>query len=157
MNTVHATQVETPAHADTQFLPDQSMASRTLASVDRRFVAYAVDVVILACLNFVVIIIGAVSGSETWATLFMIAAYVIPFAYYVRAYSTNGQTWGKRLLGIRVVSLDGSPLTLGKGILRVIGYMVSGIPLDLGFLWAIWDKDKQTWHDKIAGTIVVKE
>lgn len=43
-------------------------------------------------------------------------------------------------------------------ILReVIGKFVSGLVLGIGFFWAIWDKDNQTWHDKIAGTVVVRK
>lgn len=39
---------------------------------------------------------------------------------------------------------------------EVIGKWVSGLVFGLGYFWAIWDKDGQTWHDKIAGTVVVK-
>jgi uncharacterized RDD family membrane protein YckC len=158
MNTVHATQVETPAQTDTQFLPRQDKAARKLATVDRRLVAFVVDGLFLAVLGGLTGAIGGLVNSETWVAFWsMLVPALVGIIYYVRPYSTTGQTWGKRLLGIRVVSIDGSPLTLGKGILRWLGYFVSGLPLDLGYLWAIWDKDKQTWHDKIAGTIVVKE
>jgi hypothetical protein len=81
---------------------------------------------------------------------------LIPAVYYAWAYSTSGQTSGKSLLGIKVVSIDGSSLDWRKGILRYVGYILSGIPLCLGFLWSIWDPDKQAWHDKIAGTCVVR-
>jgi uncharacterized RDD family membrane protein YckC len=60
------------------------------------------------------------------------------------------------LIGIKVVSTDGSPITIGKAVLRYIGYIVSSLIFCLGFLWVIWDADKQGWHDKIAGTYVVK-
>ncbi len=60
------------------------------------------------------------------------------------------------IMGIKVVSVDGGPVSVGKAFVRWIGYFVSAIVFCLGFLWIIWDKEKQGWHDKIAGTYVVK-
>jgi uncharacterized RDD family membrane protein YckC len=66
------------------------------------------------------------------------------------------QTLGKRALGIRVIDFQtGGPIGFGRGVVRYIGKFVSGIPLALGFLWMLWDREKQTWHDKIATTVVV--
>lgn len=65
-------------------------------------------------------------------------------------------TPGKLLFDCDVVdACTGSPLTLAQTILRYLGYFISALPLGLGFLWIIWDKRKQGWHDKIAGTVVV--
>jgi uncharacterized RDD family membrane protein YckC len=158
MSTVHVTQVESPAQADTQFLPRQDKAALKLASVDRRLVAYLVDGLFLSVLGGLAGAIGGVVDSGIWVAFWsLLVPFLVGVIYFVRPYSTSGQTWGKRLVGIRVVSIDGSPLSLGKGILRWLGYFVSALPFDLGYLWAIWDKDKQAWHDKMAGTIVVKE
>ena len=41
------------------------------------------------------------------------------------------------------------------GVIRYIGRIVSGIVIFLGYLWMIWDGEKQTWHDKMAGSVVV--
>ncbi len=57
---------------------------------------------------------------------------------------------------IKVVTTDGSPMTLSKGFKRYLGYIVSGITIGIGFLWIIWDKDKQGFEDKIAKTYVIK-
>ena len=46
-------------------------------------------------------------------------------------------------------------MDLNKGVIRAVGKLLSGIPCGLGFFWMLWDKDKETWHDKIAGTTVV--
>ena len=63
-----------------------------------------------------------------------------------------------KALNIKVVRMDGSPITVGTGVVRWIGYLVNdiifGIPV--GFIWAAFDANKQGWHDKLAGTIVVK-
>jgi uncharacterized RDD family membrane protein YckC len=60
------------------------------------------------------------------------------------------------VLDIRVIDYaTGGSLGYGKAFLRWIGRIVSGAICLLGYLWMIWDKEKQTWHDKIAGTVVV--
>jgi uncharacterized RDD family membrane protein YckC len=70
----------------------------------------------------------------------------------------NGQTFGKKALGIRVIDLSGGgPIGYGRGFIRWIGRIVSYIPLFLGYFWMLWDKEKQTWHDKFAGSVVVPE
>lgn len=70
----------------------------------------------------------------------------------------RGLTPGKYLVGEQVVDhLDGAQPGIGKMLLReVLGKWVSGLLFGLGYLWAIWDKDGQAWHDKIAGTVVIK-
>lgn len=69
----------------------------------------------------------------------------------------NGQTLGKKAVGIKVVKEDGKVLDYQGAVVRYVGYIVSAIPLLLGFFWVIWDEKKQGWHDKIAKTLVVKE
>ena len=76
-------------------------------------------------------------------------------AYFTYFHGTTGQTPGKRLLGLRVVQETGEPIGLGTAFLRWVGYIVSGIPMLMGFLWAGADRRKQGWHDKIAGTVVI--
>jgi uncharacterized RDD family membrane protein YckC len=50
----------------------------------------------------------------------------------------------------------GEKPTLKQWILRYLGYFVSLIPLGMGYFWVAFDKRKQGWHDKMAGTIVVQ-
>lgn len=68
-----------------------------------------------------------------------------------------GRTLGKLVLGLRVVRTDGTPLGFSRAFLRYLGYMIALIPFGLGVLWVAWDDQKQGWHDKIAGTFVIKE
>src|SRR5436305_1558864 len=70
--------------------------------------------------------------------------------------SPSGQTIGKRALGIRVYDFRaGGPIGTSRGILRYFGRILSTIPIFLGYFWMLWDPEKQTWHDKIAGSVVV--
>ena len=67
-------------------------------------------------------------------------------------------TPGKLLMGCHVVDAKTRQhLKLGQAILRYVAYFISAIPLFLGFFWVAWDKRKQGFHDKIAGTVVLVE
>jgi uncharacterized RDD family membrane protein YckC len=68
----------------------------------------------------------------------------------------HGQTIGKLAMGIRVVTADGTPVPVGMAFARAAMKLVSGAALGLGYLWMLWDPNKQTWHDKVAKTYVVK-
>jgi uncharacterized RDD family membrane protein YckC len=77
--------------------------------------------------------------------------------YFGLLWSRRGASLGQELLGIEVRhESDGSRISFKRGVLRVFGYIVSGLVLDIGFMWAAFDPRKQGWHDKIAATVVVK-
>lgn len=67
-------------------------------------------------------------------------------------------TPGKLVLGCHVVDAKtGRAVNAGQAVLRYVSYLVSIVPLGLGIFWIAWDKRKQGFHDKIAGTVVVLE
>ena len=67
-------------------------------------------------------------------------------------------TPGKMILGIKIVDMKtGNPPSPSQSITRYLGYYVSMIPLMLGIIWVAFDEKKQGWHDKLAGTVVVKD
>lgn len=66
----------------------------------------------------------------------------------------GGQTLGKMVVQVRVVMVDGGPLSFGRAFLREIGYWVSGLTVGIGFLLAAFRSDKRALHDLIAGTRV---
>lgn len=66
-----------------------------------------------------------------------------------------GGGWGKRIVGLRIVnSMTGESPGLGGGFVRALVSILSRV-FYLGYLWALWDPEKQTWHDKAADTIVI--
>jgi uncharacterized RDD family membrane protein YckC len=70
--------------------------------------------------------------------------------------SPSGQTVGMRLLSIRAVDAEtGGRIDYGRAAVRDLVALVSAIPCGLGYLWMLWDPEKQTWHDKVARTYVV--
>ncbi len=67
-------------------------------------------------------------------------------------------TPGKQLMHLKVVDAESfERISWIQALLRIIGYLISMLPLYLGFLWIIWDKRKQGFHDKIAKTVVIFE
>ena len=87
----------------------------------------------------------------------LFVGFVVVAFVYLRALARSGQTWGRRIVGIKVVrSDDGSAPGLAKAIGRsLFAGFISANVFYLGYLWMIWDKENQTWHDKVAGTYVV--
>lgn len=70
---------------------------------------------------------------------------------------TTGQTPGRRVMGITVRrEADGQFLGAGAGIGRSFLHILDALPLGLGYLWPLWDSKKQTFADKIIGSVVVK-
>jgi uncharacterized RDD family membrane protein YckC len=121
-----------------------------------RLIAYLIDIVILVVINVVLTFaLGMVLG-DSGAAIASLLSLVIVFGYVLYFWSTSGQTPGKSVMKIKIVSTDGSAMTMGKAVMRLIGYVVSGLIFYLGFIWILFDANKQGWHDKIAGTYVVK-
>jgi uncharacterized RDD family membrane protein YckC len=118
----------------------------------RRFAASFVDgLILLVATGILYAIIGATATRGINALLGLL--------YFVFLEgSSSGQTIGKRALGIRVYDFrDGSANGIGYGraVIRYFGRILSALPIFLGYFWMLWDKEKQTWHDKLAGSVVV--
>ena len=90
------------------------------------------------------------------------AALVGPFvllvalAYFAGMWAWKGTTIGGIVLKLQVVRYDGGPLTFPVALVRGLAAAFSALVFLLGFFWIGWDRDKQGWHDKIAGTVVVR-
>ena len=120
------------------------------ASFGRRFVAAHVDGILLGIVSTIVqLILGRSFGG--------IVSLAIGIGYYgYLEGSASGQTIGKKALGIRVYDLrEGGAIGTSRAILRYFARILSTIPLLLGYFWMLWDSEKQTWHDKLAGSVVV--
>jgi uncharacterized RDD family membrane protein YckC len=80
-----------------------------------------------------------------------------PILYFVGFWTWRGQTPGLMLFGLRVArEADGRSPGFARSILRFVGYWICWITLFIGFFWVGADSRKQGWHDKIAGTVVVR-
>ena len=120
-----------------------------------RFVATIIDGIILTVVNFVLGLVFGMMG-DSGGFIASLLSIVISIGYYIYFWTSSGQTIGHSVMKIKVVAVDGSKLDVTKAILRYVGYMVSAAIFFLGFIWVLFDANKQGWHDKIAGTYVVK-
>ncbi len=84
---------------------------------------------------------------------------LVGIAYYgMLEGGATGQTLGKRVLGIGVVDAATGlpPIGRGRGIGRYFARLLSALPCLLGYFWMLWDDRRQTWHDKLVRSYVVK-
>jgi uncharacterized RDD family membrane protein YckC len=121
------------------------------ASFWRRFAGLFLDGLVLGYVSgFFTLLLG---NDSTIATALGVLAGV---AYQVYFFTGSGQTLGSKVMGIQVIGVDGNPLSVGAALARVLGAYVSGVLLGIGYLWMLWDANKQTLHDKMAGSVVVQ-
>jgi uncharacterized RDD family membrane protein YckC len=115
-----------------------------------RFLASFLDGLIL---TVPYIVLAVAFGASTARGLNFLVAAVY---FTVLLGGPDGQTLGKKACGIRVIDFaTGGPLGFGRAFIRWIGSYVSLIVFFLGYLWMLWDREKQTWHDKMANDVVV--
>ncbi|MCL4367306.1 RDD family protein [Patescibacteria group bacterium] len=146
-----------PASAMPQVAPAQlEIQSVTLpkASILRRFAAIVIDGLLFIPLAVVLtIVIGPSASSTSPSSLVLSFLFLVYDVFFIGKY---GATLGKKWLKIRVVGTDNQKIDFVKAFLReVIGKFLSAMILGLGYFWAMWDKNRQAWHDKIADTYVV--
>lgn len=147
------------------------MAGESFSSLDgrvagfiSRLVAFSIDAVL------VVLTVGVLSWVITQIEIVFESflprdfnlhggfLFAIPFVvalYYIGLWALTGATVGKSLLGLRVVGADGFPPSIGRSIIRFIGYGLSAIVFFLGFIWILFDNEHRGWHDELAGTWVI--
>ncbi|MDW3217515.1 MAG: RDD family protein [Acidimicrobiales bacterium] len=81
---------------------------------------------------------------------------VVGIVYYFAKGEGAGQTVGKKALNIKVVdAVTGQPIGTGRAVGRYFSRIISGLPCYLGYFWALWDPNRETFHDKIVKTHVV--
>lgn len=137
-------------------LPLAGFAVRWLALIIDNLIIMIVGFLIGFLLSFLGTLLGSNDFQGLYGCLFCLSS-LIAAAYYVVCWATLGAGPGGRLLGLRIVRRDGSPIDFGKALIRFLGSLVSSLVISLGYLWAAFDSEKQTWHDKIASTYVVAE
>jgi uncharacterized RDD family membrane protein YckC len=126
-----------------------------LASPGLRIVGGLIDVVILIVINGIIdAVLQKAQGVAGLVNL------VIDLGYFGYFLSQRGQTIGMMVFGFKVRDIQtGQYPTVGKAILRgfiwnlEVGFTICIIGA-IGWLWQLWDPQRQAWHDKAAGTIV---
>ncbi|MBC8104832.1 MAG: RDD family protein [Cytophagales bacterium] len=159
--------VRTEFDEDYEKVPALDPATAERAGFGSRLSAVFVDAVLIALTSGV---LALLFWLFTGSLAFLISPRIAPSAYYlyrvlfligVPVYvavttAISGQTVGKQVSGVIVLEPDGHILNVQQSVIRTLAAIVSALPFGLGFLWAIWDKDQETWHDKLAKTAVFK-
>ena len=135
-----ATIVTEPTASPAPALPE--VLSFPKAGFWERMGAAFLDVVLVS-------ILGAIVGGPP-------QAFLVALAYFAGMWTWKGTTIGGIVLGLKLVRLDGQRITFVVALVRGLAAAFSVVVVFLGFLWITWDRDKQGWHDKIAGTVVLR-
>ena len=130
--------------------PATGSASGPRAGFWRRFVGALIDGILV---GIVTRIIGTAVSSGASSGI----GLVISIAYFtVMIGGARGQTVGQMAMGIRVIDFNtGGPIGYGRAFIRWLVSILSAIVILIGYLWMLWDKEKQCWHDKAANDVVV--
>ena len=141
---------------------EKVIAGMELASIGARFASYIIDFHILvvfrvfinSILSFILPEYSYEPIAFTTTNLFF---FIIDVSYFIYFFG-KGQTLGMMITKVKLCRTDGThPIGYKKGAIRLIGMGISETAIGLGFLWILLDKNRQGWHDKIAGTYVVAE
>ncbi len=152
-----------PAEADETSAPPVEGANENagglfpVASIENRRIAAIVDG---ACLLFAyggfLALFGSLGGQFTFSKMSAAvysAAFAIVYLQYFFLFTVfGGTTPGMMLRGLQVVDFSGETPSPRQLLLRAVGYVLSAGSFFLGFLWAMWDEDELTWHDRISHT-----
>jgi uncharacterized RDD family membrane protein YckC len=95
--------------------------------------------------------------SGGFGAAYYLIVYGLPAIAVILFWIARQATPGKMALSMRIVDASTfGKISTGQAIGRYLSYYLSAIPLMLGFIWAAFDGRKQGWHDKLAGTVVVR-
>jgi len=136
-----------------------------------RLLAYLIDCALLYSATLTVLLAGFFvlrSSAQNLAqtdtltllrlliTPYLIISTVLELFYFIYCYAVTGQTIGKWICGLKVVRADGTVLGFKRAFVRWLGYLVSRFFLYGGFIWIAFSREKQGWHDKMAGSYVIR-
>lgn len=137
---------------------EQEHSSMYYAGFWMRFWSYLVDLLMISSLNRL-IVHPFYSDLPTFGgpfTSFALITSAMMYIYFVIMTKIFGQTLGKMIFGLKVVSANGRPLSWLDIVFReVIGRFISKTVFMLGYIFVAFTKKKQGWHDKVADTIVL--
>jgi len=132
-----------------------------LAPIEKRVLAHIIDDFILSALLFI-IISDTISGASNIEDVIIVINnlvwefMLIKLIYHTIFTSLYGGSIGKILVKIKVINVeDFSMINLWTSVIRSFIRLFSESIFYLGFLWAFFEENKQSWHDKVANTIVV--
>lgn len=154
---------EIPELCDLLSIAYQPTVPQYFATMDMRLLAWAIDFLLSLAIFCVFIFLPILlfSSSEHRIQLTLIGLFtVIPIHFSMNVFMESSRrqgSFGKNLLNIKVCDTHGLRISLGQAFLRNVFKSVGFISMGLGFFMGFFDKRQQCWHDKLAGTMVIKD
>ena len=128
-----------------------------------RIAAGVVDLAIVAAVYVIFLVTTYLEMPENFTPdrrvlgVYCLCYFLLVSIYLFLFMLSASQTPGMKFRGLTVVSLDDAPLDPNHVCLRSLGYLISILPLLLGFVWMLIDPEHLTWADKVSGTYVRKD
>jgi uncharacterized RDD family membrane protein YckC len=132
-----------------------------LATYGQRVGGFLIDIGIPGGLLAVVLIAAFATRDLAVIVVVHLVAAVVALAFLLwnggHLQGRSGQSLGKRALGTRLVrARTGEPVGFRRAVGRLVAHLLNGLPLGLGYLWPLWDEQRQTFADKVCDTVVVQ-
>ena len=126
----------------------------------RRLAAIMYDALLVAALLFLATIpFIAIRGGEPVESgdnlFYRVVLVLVVYAFFVGFWTRSGRTLGMQSWGLQLETADGGTPSVAAASLRFFATIISLVPLGLGFLWQLWDRENLTWHDRISRTRIV--
>lgn len=136
------------------------MSDAASAPLARRLAALLYDALLLLGVLFVFTLLlifarggRAIGAGTIWYDASLVA---VAFAFCGLSWTRGGQTVGMKAWRIRVVALGRGPLDWRRAALRFFASWLSLLPAGLGYWWALVDRERCCWHDRLSGTRVIR-
>lgn len=158
-----------PRPSATTGMPSESTIGKkqvVLASIGLRCGAFLLDYILTLLILAVTVLLAYFvkrrlqlnEGANVVLLIGYLCTAAVLFLNLIYFAERTGQSFGKRFIGIRIVRADGRrPDFRDLALRHCIGYPLAILCVGIGILWMIWDRKQQGWHDKLSGTLVVKE
>lgn len=127
-----------------------------------RLGAWVIDTILIGMITWP--LLTAFYGDSYWTSeriaqgpMDILLSWIFPAVAVIIFWATKQATPGKIAISAKIVdSRTGGAPTAGQCVGRYFSYLLAALPLGLGLIWAAFDGRKQGWHDKLAGTVVVR-
>lgn len=140
-------------------MPSSPLTGLPRCGLIRRLMAILYDSMLLAAILMFATLIALPFLGENPGPLaragFRVYLMLVTFGFFAWFWSHGGQTLGMLAWRVRLQNSRPGPLSLWQLLLRFLAAIASWLPLGLGFLWSLFDKDKLTWHDRFSMTELV--
>jgi uncharacterized RDD family membrane protein YckC len=130
-----------------------------------RLIAYGIDLAVVAGIlsvgGWLAVLVDTIfekMGLDPSIDVSTIYVFMIPWIiamYFVTFWALTGRTIGKWFMGLKIIGHNGQSPSIGRSLIRLIGYALSALVFWVGYAWVIIDDERQGWHDHMAKTWVV--